>query len=244
MLQQTSRSLKHLAPAEEKHIQQRREGLWLPRAGVVHPKSLAQAILNHPRITWFPNHEVTHIESQGDTPSFFANGVQWNSAHIICIAHHLSKLSVCDTVSVRKSSGQISYTKDKFHMNPFAYSDHAYLTPFWKGYQCFGATYHLHNLSKEVCEEDHQDNLKRLTSSHPAIDISTKDVLGRCGIRAQTNNFLPIVGPLPVRLVHYKIRQAQRWSSSIFSVSTCKVYSQYLCHVGHGSKDFSSVALC
>lgn len=237
---------KNIILDEEKHIQQRKEGLWLPRAGVVHPKSLAQAILSHPRITWFPNHEVTHIESQGGTPSFFANGVQWNSEHlIICTAHQLSKLSVCDTISVRKSSGQLSYTKAPLHTNFFAYSDHAYLTPFWKGHQCFGATYHLHDVRTEVCNEDHQDNLKRLTSSHPSIDISTKDLLGRCGIRAQTNNFLPIVGPLPNKdwytTKYAKLKDGLLRSSRY---PPAKYIPNISVHVGHGSKGFSQAWLC
>ena len=231
---------------KERQIQQRTEGLWIPKAGVVHPKSLAQAILHHPNITWFPNHDIEHISTEKDHPVFFINGTKWESEHIvICTAHHLSSLSVCDTLSVRKSSGQISYTNTEIYSNSFAYSDHAYLTPFWKGNQCFGATYHLHKLQTEVCDEDHQDNINRLNFSHPSINISSESLLGRCSIRAQTNNFLPIVGPIPDK--EWYITKYAKLKDGLLRSSRyppAKYIPNISVHVGHGSKGFSQAWLC
>ena len=231
---------------DEKYIQHREKSLWLPSAGVVDPKKLAQTILNHPKISWFPNHDITNISMEGDTPYFIANAKKWKSEHvIICTAHHLSSLPICDTISIRKSSGQISYTKAKFHSNSFAYSDHAYLTPFWKGTQCFGATYHLHDIKTNVCDEDHQDNIARLISGHPSISFTGSTLSGRCGIRAQTNNFLPIVGPIPDKdwytTKYAKLKDGLLRSSRY---PQAKYIPNVSVHVGHGSKGFSQSWLC
>lgn len=228
------------------HIQQKEGGLWLPGAGVVHPHSLAKAITSHPNISWYPNHNIEQIAIENNKPVFYINGSKWKSEHIvICTSHHLSALSICDTISVRKSSGQLSYTKKPISDASYASSDHAYLTPYWNGVQCFGSTYHLHELKTDVSAEDHQNNIERLTYSHPSVRVPTDSLFGRCGIRAQTNNFLPIAGPLP----------AKEWYTTQYAklkdgVLRSKRYppAQYLpnvsVHVGHGSKGFSQAWLC
>ena len=235
---------KILAPSEAR-IQQQENHLWLPNAGVVNPHTLAQTILAHPKITLFPQHEVDNIIMDEGHPTSIINGKRWKSDHlVICAAHSIRRFSLLDTISVQKSSGQISYTQAPFSSNDIAYSNHAYLTPFWNGVQCFGSTYHLHTMRTDVTEEDHLDNILRLQSTMPNLNIQEEHLLGRCGIRAQTNNFLPIIGPLPNKdfyTTHYsKLRDGLLRSSRYPPASYIPNLSV---HLGHGSKGFSQAWL-
>ena len=80
-LQQTSDHWKTIILDGEKHTtKERRPVASACRCST--PKVFGTSDLEPSTITWFPNHEVPHIESK-NTPSFFVNGVQWNSEHLI-----------------------------------------------------------------------------------------------------------------------------------------------------------------
>jgi tRNA 5-methylaminomethyl-2-thiouridine biosynthesis bifunctional protein len=222
-------------------IQQKADRLWLPTAGIVQPQNLARAILAHPYIQFFPQHEITGLTIEKGHPTFIAQKKKYRSEHLIlCTAHHLKQFALCSSLSVHKSSGQISYTNTPVSSSKYAQSQNSYLTPFWEGAQCFGATYHLRTVQNQVTTADHNENISKLEQLAPDIQVKLHNIYGRSGVRAQTNNFLPIIGPLPdeewYRDQYSKLKDGLLHSSHYPSAHYIPNMSV---HLGHGSKGFS-----
>ena len=232
---------KNILSPSETAIQRQTEQLWLPHAGVVHPQKLAQFVLEHPNISFFPLHNIENLHQQEDHLVFCAQGTQYTSEHIIiCTAHHIDQFPLLSSLSLHKSSGQISYQRTPLVDIEHAHSAKAYLTPFWHDVQCFGATYHLREEKHTPQKEDHLDNIARLRERFPTLSIDVDTLLGRVGTRAQTNNFLPIIGPLPdtqwYTEQYAKLKDGLRTSSRY---PIAKYVPNISVHLGHGSKGFS-----
>ena len=87
---------------------------------------------------------------------------------------------------------------------------------------------------------DHLDNLTRLHTIDPLLTINHARLKGRVGTRAQTNNFLPIIGPLPQEQ-HYRMHYAKLRDGMMNAKNypPASYIPRIMVNIGHGSKAFS-----
>ncbi|MCP5176180.1 MAG: bifunctional tRNA (5-methylaminomethyl-2-thiouridine)(34)-methyltransferase MnmD/FAD-dependent 5-carboxymethylaminomethyl-2-thiouridine(34) oxidoreductase MnmC [Moraxellaceae bacterium] len=219
--------------------------LYFPQAGYVQPQALAQHWLTHANINTLYNSQVTQLIKQNNNwLAIDAKQQTIAQAPVVIIANALAaqQLSVSQQLpltAVRGQIGQFNSSSALSTLKPvLCYG--GYLTPAYaQGQHCIGASFIPKNTNTHVTTDDHLHNqqllaqyLPQLATQLPSIDTWQ----GRAALRAQANDYLPLVGGLPVykdfcedyaALKHGKVMaQAPRYHQGLY-VS-----------LGHGSKGF------
>jgi tRNA 5-methylaminomethyl-2-thiouridine biosynthesis bifunctional protein len=164
-------------------------------------------------------------------------------ASVVVIANALAaqQLTVSQALPLTPVRGQIAQITTNDTLKPLTsvlcYG--GYLTPHYSDTHCLGASFLPNNTNTDITDEDHQHNYQLLNSFLPDLaqqlpPISTWQ--GRAALRAQTTDYLPMVGALPVyddfcqRYAEFKHGK---------QVDEAPVYHQGLyVSLGHGSKGF------
>ncbi len=218
--------------------------LYFPQAGFLHPKALCEAWLNHPNIRCLWQTHVAGIEkAHGLWQTFDKHNNVIAQASIIIIANALAaqQLTPSQNLALTPVRGQIAEvsTNDTLQTLNTVLCYGGYLTPSYGKYHCLGASFLPNNTKTEVTDADHQHNyqlvhtfLPELAQQLPAIQTWQ----GRAALRAQTTDYLPMVGALPV-YEDFCRRYADFQHGKI--VEQAPIYHQGLyVSLGHGSKGF------
>lgn len=196
------------------------ENLYLPQSGLINPKALADTILAHPLITFEQRH-ITQIDSQTDSDKVVlscADGETIEAARVLIAAAYASCLLESRIFDFRKIRGQLSWfspTPEQLkHLPKLPLKYAGYCTPFTpqpgdeqvntltpdQPHFLFGASFVRNDTDTTVRESEHQINYTKLITALPELaTVISDDTTGwqaRTGIRAQTPDYHPLVGPI------------------------------------------------
>ncbi|MFP5383523.1 MAG: FAD-dependent 5-carboxymethylaminomethyl-2-thiouridine(34) oxidoreductase MnmC [Gammaproteobacteria bacterium] len=196
-------------------------GLWFAGAGWVHPPALCRALATHDGIALKAGTCVTALSSgeagwslrQQDVngeDSLAGRGDGDADAHeevfdVVVVANALAAGAFAQTswLPLRRVRGQVTHvaaTGESVALR--AVVCHAgYVTPARDGVHCVGATFGPRDDDPAVRSTDHAENLADLASACPSLYVALGDtgcdvVGGRTGFRAQTPDYLPVIGPI------------------------------------------------
>lgn len=193
--------------------------ILLKQAGVLSPHQFAKQVLAHPLISLIQK-EITKIEISAEQQiSLYSqeeNKAEEFSDVIACNAMDLNRLFP-NTPKLKPIRGQVTWTNfDETDINrtdfktPLenskkntAYSFGGYASPMQSRQTqhqqlIFGASFLPNDDQTDLRIEDHQHNFELLQQYHPeiaeGISDNPKDWQGRAALRAQTADYLPLVG--------------------------------------------------
>lgn len=198
------------------------ENLYLPQSGLVNPHALKNTILTHPLIR-FQQIDVYDISETAQTATIKGNDQANNTVSIIadhvviCAAfesHQLDKR----IFDCRKIRGQLSWftptTTELTNLPKVPLKYNGYCAPFnaksgddelntvtaGKPYLLLGASFIRNDTDTDLRDDEHQISRDKLITAIPEMDslipTDTSGWQGRAGIRTQTPDYHPIVGPL------------------------------------------------
>ena len=224
------------------------ECLYFPQAGFLQPQALCAAWLNHPNIRCLWQRQVSELKQHEQ--QWLAIDKQQQviaQAPVVILANALAaqQLTVSQHLPLTPVRGQIA----QFETNTALKKLNAvlcyggYLTPAFGTAKpqthCLGASFWPKNTNTEVTVSDHVHNqqliaqfLPQLTEQLPSIDKWQ----GRAALRAQTTDYLPIVGRLPIYEDFIQDYAALKHGKTIHQVA--RYYDGLFVSLGHGSKGF------
>jgi tRNA 5-methylaminomethyl-2-thiouridine biosynthesis bifunctional protein len=174
--------------------------LSIPRGGLLKPHALAQQVLAHPLI------DVIHAEVTAlwpDDQSWQLFDDEWiGTFDQVVLSNGKDCSALCPQLPQLASiRGQVSWaTYDATMLPSQAYSYGGYCTPMQHDGHAsllFGASFVRQDDQTDLREADHLHNAELLNASLPAIAQALPPQhtwQGRAAIRAQTRDYLPIVG--------------------------------------------------
>lgn len=178
------------------------------QAALLNPQALCQEILANPLVTFQQAsiQQLKHLDSgQWQLLDQQSQNILSVDHVIVCNARHSQQL--CPSLPMLNAiRGQVSWaaTEQTQHTLACALSYGGYVAPIHNEQQqpvlLFGASFIKGDLSTEVKTEDHQHNYDLLASLAPELaqQLPAQQYWqGRASIRAQTNDYLPIVGQIP-----------------------------------------------
>ncbi len=218
--------------------------LYFPQAGFLRPQALCEAWLNHANIHCLWQTPVANIEQKNGI--WHALDQQNNTiaqASVMIIANALAaqQLTPSQALTLTPVRGQIAEldTNDTLQALNTVLCYGGYLTPRYGEHHCLGASFLPNNTETEVTDADHQHNYQLVQTFLPELAQQLPPIptwQGRAAIRAQTTDYLPMVGALPV-YDDFCTRYADFQHGKI--IEQAPVYHQGLyVSLGHGSKGF------
>ncbi len=173
--------------------------LVLNHAGAVSPQQLSQEILAHPNIQFVQTHIQRLEENDHQVWLYDQHDQQITQVDhaIVCCARHSQQFFENYPV-LKPIRGQVSWTTNSqpLPLNQ-AYSYGGYCMQLDAEQLILGASFHPNRDDTEVTPEDHQHNLdllKQITPAFAAQLPEPSDWRGRASIRAQSADYLPLVG--------------------------------------------------
>jgi tRNA 5-methylaminomethyl-2-thiouridine biosynthesis bifunctional protein len=198
------------------------ENLYLPQSGLVNPQALKNIILTHPFICFQPlkvnriSESEHHVCIHGSDPDNSERSMTADNV-VICAAFESHQLDQ-RIFDCRKIRGQLSWFTPtieqlaKLPKIPLKYSGYCALFTAQTGdgqlndiEECqpqflLGASFIRNDTDTNIRREEHQISRDKLVTAIPEMaSIIPTDVSvwqGRAGIRTQTPDYHPIVGPL------------------------------------------------
>jgi tRNA 5-methylaminomethyl-2-thiouridine biosynthesis bifunctional protein len=227
------------------------ENLYLPQSGLINPYALAQTLLAHPLIT-FKQRQITQIDSPINSATvrlICADGEVIETERVLIAAAYASYLLESRIFDFRKIRGQLSWfspTAEQLkHLPKLPLKYAGYCTPFTpqlgdeqlntltpgQPQFLFGASFVRNDTATEVRESEHQVNYTKLITALPelaaVVSPETTEWQARAGIRAQTPDYHPLVGPVGIEPTQNCYNDAKIWTLS-----------------GMGSKGYAYAPIC
>lgn len=218
--------------------------LYFPQAGFLHPKALCDVWLDHPNIRCLWQTQVTDIKKNNENwHALDSHNNTIAQASVIIIANALAaqQLTPSQTLALTPVRGQIAEvsTNDTLQTLNTVLCYGGYLTPRYGEHHCLGASFLPNNTDTEVTDADHQHNYQLVQTFLPELAQQLPPMQtwqGRAALRAQTTDYLPMVGALP-DYEDFCTRYADFQHGKM--VEQAPVYHQGLyVSLGHGSKGF------
>jgi tRNA 5-methylaminomethyl-2-thiouridine biosynthesis bifunctional protein len=183
-----------------------RGGLFFPEAGWVNPGSLCKSLLA--RATG----SIT-IRCRAPVGSLMWDGALWQVADqdgrildstpvvVLCAGAQVATFAQTSWLPLTQVRGQLTTVTAAAASSRVrsVVTGAGYLLPAVAGCHQIGATYDVDDPERAIRVGDHQQNLSTLSTFFPAFteQARTPVIGGRVGFRSVTNDFLPVVGPVP-----------------------------------------------
>lgn len=193
----------HILTAETKdqsQLETEYSSLKLLKAGAVYPHQLCDQILQHPLIQ-YQHAEITQI-TQTDRVNLFTEKrllAVYDHA-IVCAARQSTSLFENYPV-LKPIRGQVSWlnhTPQSLHLDQ-AYSYGGYCMQLNTDQLIIGASFYPNREDEEVLLEDHVHNYELIHNVFPKYAkslVSIENWQGRASIRAQSQDYFPLLGAL------------------------------------------------
>jgi tRNA 5-methylaminomethyl-2-thiouridine biosynthesis bifunctional protein len=168
-------------------------GLRIHGARVVEPSAILGAWLAMAKMTLAA---VARIEpAEGGWRLMGEGGDEIARADIVCIAAGADAARLAPQLPISAVRGQASVARASGAMPPAIWGGYAIPT---RDGLLFGATHDRDETGLDIRGEDHRRNLALLASARPvlAARIDPAALTGRAGVRAVTQDFLPVAGAL------------------------------------------------
>ena len=223
------------------------EALYFPMAGWVNPKHLCDQLLARYRenIHWHKAREVTdieHVDGRWQTLDSSKQTISDTEALVLCHAHSVQQFKQTRWLNLQPVQGQISYLAANAVSRSLktAICYEGYLLPEMNRQHVIGASFKPGQISTELREDEHQENIKSLKSWLPELFEIPHTLQGRAAVRAVTLDRMPMIGPLAnidFYTKHYSDLQKGK-------PATQYPHAQYLSglyvNTGHGARGLTS----
>lgn len=172
--------------------------LWFPGAAWVHPPALCAALADHPRIAVRCGTAVESVTHEDGHPCVDGERVD---AVVVANALAATQFPCTQDLPLRRVRGQVTHVAATVASRALAavVCHEGYVTPAREGLHCVGATFGPRDRDASVRDDDHEENLANLAracpSLHAALGGESAAIRGgRTGFRAQTPDYLPVIG--------------------------------------------------
>ncbi|GAB1268463.1 bifunctional tRNA (5-methylaminomethyl-2-thiouridine)(34)-methyltransferase MnmD/FAD-dependent 5-carboxymethylaminomethyl-2-thiouridine(34) oxidoreductase MnmC [Aurantivibrio infirmus] len=248
-----------------------------PSLGWINPKTLCEQLTSHPNITVRTNCHVESLSLNDDIVGGWSlndkdrNTIVNAQTVIIANAANAALFEQTKNLPLKAIRGQLSYLhKDLINKNiRSVLCGKGYIAPetptiFGEHSQTLGATFTLHNHDKEICLDDHRENMRSIHQQNPsalpwASDnvqtaysdtnfiqgmIDEQALSGYVDFRCSTPDYLPIVGPVP-KHDEFIADFALLRKNSLASIPKAGNYWPGLyVNVGYGSRGLAYTPIC
>lgn len=216
-----------LAPAGENAVE-------ITGAGALRPRAWCRFLLDHPAVSTRAA-MVTSLERDDGIRLGLASGSTIEAdAVVLCTAGNTRRFNGLEWLPLRIIRGQVTFCRStgtsrrmqKTHCHT------GYVTPAFQGVHCVGATFDRRRQTPLVDPADNEHNLAELERNVPplwrALGGRKIEVVGQhAGLRCQSPDWLPLVGPCPDPTSNPHTLDERVWL-----------------HVAHGSKGLGHSPLC
>jgi tRNA 5-methylaminomethyl-2-thiouridine biosynthesis bifunctional protein len=234
-------------------------GIHFKHAGWLSPQAVCRDLSRHPNITVISNSEINRLASEtSEWQAYTEDGTLVAHADIAIIAAASDAMALAQTahLPLKPIRGQISYlpaTKASRALKTVVCAE-GYLSPaiadtddaaFFNG---LGASFNLRDNNTELTEIDHQNNLDKLSNHTPALSelfdtLNAKDLGGRVAFRCTTPDYLPLVGPVPIKDDFLETFALLRKNAKSSIPSRGPHYPNLYTSVGYGSRGLAYTPL-
>lgn len=228
-------------------------GLLFPNAGWVNPPLLCKARSSHPGIETITDFYAETLQYNGDGCwTVSSRDHRQVKADIVIIANAQDSATFSQTqhFPLKSIRGQVTFTQ------PTEYSKQlklvlcydGYCSPIRHGVHSVGATFYPKDQRVDLREEDHLANIKSLNASCPELgaelsQYSASQLEGRAGLRCQTPDYLPMIGPAPDREFFIEHYNALRTGSRHTPIPAGKYLKGLYVNLGHGSRGLTTTGI-
>lgn len=176
--------------------------VYFPDGGWVSPEQLTKALISEAQSqTDVTIHLNTEIVTLQPTDSGWQltdqNQLVWQAERVILAngaeIGHFDQTAGLPVTPVR---GQITYIEpaEAVASNHHVICGDGYVVPAYQDQQVIGATYARQNLSRELNDADHVENIAKMKTTLGVETIEPKILGGRAALRGVTRDHLPLVG--------------------------------------------------
>ena len=219
-------------------------GLYFPRAGWVDPKAFCQQLLADTDIELKLDTCITALTQGSDARWRLssADNQQFEfDAVIVANANSARQFSQFNDIETKGIRGQVTHSKDHQQITlKTVVCGAGYICPSQQATYCYGASFNLRDEQLTLTAHDQQTNLNNLHKVLPDLAQSFTDtevLSGKVAQRCSTPDYLPMVGPAPIRekfISQYKkLNKDKNWR---FDQTPAPNYSGLYINIGHGSK--------
>jgi tRNA 5-methylaminomethyl-2-thiouridine biosynthesis bifunctional protein len=234
-------------------LEQHSAGYWYPQSGWLSPPAVCAALLRQDNVT---------LQAGCGPLRLMRSGQQWQAVNgdgqVIAEAPAavIAAGTACNTFTglawlpLRAIRGQTTQLPGLNALAPLraALCHRGYIAPARAGEHCIGATFGPGDCDPALRPEDQAYNLAQLTAALPtlakALDaLEDTPLAGRTEWRCASPDYLPLVGPVPVREAFIQRFAALR-DNARQPVAAQGVYQEGLyLNTGHGSRGLTSTPL-
>lgn len=170
-------------------------GLFIPDSGWFDSPALCQLLSQTQGIHWEGNTPVTTLAYDGQ--EWHAND---HHAEVLVIAngYHANMFKETKHLPIKAVRGQMTMmsTNEQSRLLNVPMCADGHMTPACDGIHGLGATYSPGDMSNDCSVEDDRKNLSKLDNFLTDVACSREVVGHWAGVRAATNDYLPLVGPV------------------------------------------------
>lgn len=203
-------------------------------AGALRPQAWCRHLLDHPNITTRAAAVASFIRGDGIRLELASGDTIESDAIVLCTAGDTRRFDGLGWLPLRIVRGQVTFCRGTETSRRWqqAHCHTGYVTPAFQGVHCVGATFDRRRKAPVVDHADDEHNLAELERNVPALwrALGGRDieVVGQhAGLRCQSGDWLPLVGPCPDPAANPHTVDERVWL-----------------HVAHGSKGLSHSPLC
>jgi len=183
--------------------------LYYPQGGWLSPKLLTQAIIKqaqtHAQVNIHYNMSIKTLNHQNNHWWLASDDDIQLQSNIVILAngHGLSQFEQTQHLPLYATAGQVSHveTFDDLSALKTVLCYQGYLTPKDNNGHCLGASFNRDTTNYDVNDEEHAQNIDKLTGDLP--DLTQESTLknhingGKVGVRMSVKDHLPMVGSVP-----------------------------------------------
>lgn len=201
LAQQYPENLLNFQTAQQSQLETEYASLKLIQAGTIQPHLLRDQILRHPQITLVSACVTGLIETSDHIQIMQHTECLMQADHAVVCAAKNSQSLFAQYPVLKPIRGQVSWCEQptQVSLNQQAYSYGGYCAPLNNEQLIFGASFYPQRDDVDVLEADHHHNFELMRSVFPKLANALPPVQtwqGRASIRAQTADYLPLVGQL------------------------------------------------
>lgn len=183
--------------------------LYYPQGGWLSPKLLTQAIIEQTQALANVDIEyqtiVESIALQDKTWQLYCENNKKISANIVILAngYGLSNFEQTKHLPLYATAGQVSHVETFGELSSLktVLCYQGYLTPQTNNVHCLGASFNRDVTGYAVNDEEHAQNIEKLTTDIPTLtqtDTLTNQITGgKVGVRMSVKDHLPMIGSVP-----------------------------------------------
>lgn len=225
------------------------DAIFYPEAGWVDPRQLCAKLVQHANIKVINHCQALSLNYDQGWQVHTANHTWQFDTLIICNAQDALSFKECQDLPLKTLRGQLSYidAREDAPTLQTIISHKGYITPARAGRFVLGASFNIGDDSQALNPRDQLQNLADLQQFVPAaykLLAAHAPLAGRVCFRAQTYDYLPMVGAIPDRDFYIKNYSQVLSGVRIKNLPAAQYLPNILVNLGHGSRGISHSSLC